>query len=94
MNQGALAFLKVWGTRAAGVFREMSYFVANFDLGDQTAKQVAIQFADRPTCYEIHTHFAVKLTVVCVIRRILLPCCSGHQHRETRALFSNLTNAH
>ena len=31
----------------------------------ETAKQIAIQFADRPTCYEIHTHLAVKLTVVC-----------------------------
>ena len=50
---------------AARVFRKMLYFVANFDLGDQTAKQIAIQFADRPTCYEIHTHLAVKLTVVC-----------------------------
>ena len=51
---------------AARVFRKMLYFVANFDLGDQTAKQIAIQFEDRPTCYEMHTHFAVKLTIASV----------------------------
>ena len=58
------------------VFRKMSYFVANFDFGDQTAKQIDIQFADRPTCYEIHTHFAVKLTVAWTIGGALV-CCNG-----------------
>ena len=42
-NQGALAFQKFGEqSMAAGLFCEISYFLANFDLGNQKAKQVAI----------------------------------------------------